>query len=134
MVKVECLRQAGVNLPEGISLEKESQNFLDSVKKVHSLAELAKVRQMLVHFHRQGVLHYDREARLTNSCYFCPGVKEDPGDSTDPCTPGTPPGILRCPCEVHGKIKTIDHNETSPASTPRRNQNRQGWATGPPAM
>ncbi len=77
VVKVECLRQAGVNLPDGISLEKESQNFLDSIKKVHSLAELANVRHMLVHFHRQGVLHYDREARLTNSCYFCPDVKED---------------------------------------------------------
>jgi ATPase family associated with various cellular activities (AAA) len=77
VVKVECLRQAGANLPDGISLEKESQNFLDSIKKVHSLAELANVRHMLVHFHRQGVLHYDRDARLTNSCYFCPGVKVD---------------------------------------------------------
>ena len=78
VVKVECLRQAGMNLPEGISLEKESQNFLDSIKNVPALAELAKVRHMLVHFHRQGVLHYDREKGLRNSCYFCPDIKEDP--------------------------------------------------------
>lgn len=76
VVKADCLRQAGVNLAEGLSLERESQNFLTSIEQVDCLRELVRVRHLIVHFHRQGVLHYDREQGLHNSCYFCPYISE----------------------------------------------------------
>jgi hypothetical protein len=77
VVKVDCLRQAGANLSEGISLERESRNFLKSLRQ-DGLKDLARVRHLIVHFHRQGVLHFDRDSGLTNSCYFCPSIAEDP--------------------------------------------------------
>lgn len=78
VVKVECLRQAGANIAEGISLEHESEKFLKSIEQIECLAKLATVRHLVVHFHRQGVLHYDRERGLQTSCYFCPFVNDDP--------------------------------------------------------
>lgn len=85
VVKMECLRQSGVNFPENISLEQESYNFVDSIKKIPDLNTLVGkgenidhprgVRHLVVHQAREGVLHYDREkGRLKTSCYYCPRI------------------------------------------------------------
>jgi hypothetical protein len=78
VVKMECLRQAGVNLPRNTSLEQESRLFVEGMKQVDRVKDLAGVRHIVVHQHREGVLHYDRELGLKNSCYYCPHVSDDP--------------------------------------------------------
>jgi hypothetical protein len=82
VVKMECLRQEGVNLPQMISLEQESHLFLQGIKAVKSLERLAHVRHIVAHQHQEGVLHYDREIGLQTSCYYCPNIRptNDPSD------------------------------------------------------
>src|SRR5262249_1887766 len=53
VVKAECLRMEGANLPEYISLERESQNLLKGLETVERLKALAEVRHLVVHFPRQ---------------------------------------------------------------------------------
>jgi hypothetical protein len=88
VVKMECLRQSGVNLPENISLEQESYNFVDSIEKTPDLNRLVSkrkdsdgsrgVRHLVVHQAREGVLHYDRnKGRLRTSCFYCPKIIVD---------------------------------------------------------
>ena len=45
---------------------------------VPSLKELARVRHIVVHQHREGVLHYDRDLHLQSSCYYCSYINDDP--------------------------------------------------------
>ncbi len=84
VVKMECLRQAGMNLPQATSLEQESRLFVEGIRKgkrqVPCLAKLNRVGHIVAHQHREGVLHYDCiEERLETSCYYCPYITEDPG-------------------------------------------------------
>jgi hypothetical protein len=76
VVKVECLRQAGANLPEQISLERESQHFLTSIEREPRLIALTRARHLIVHFHRLGVLHHEQGRGLKTACYYCPEVPE----------------------------------------------------------
>ncbi|HZY58403.1 MAG TPA: hypothetical protein VFE56_01490, partial [Candidatus Binataceae bacterium] len=83
VVKMECLRQAGMNLPQATSLEKESYLFVEGInegkQQVARLAKLAQVGHIVAHQHREGVLHYDcNKKRLETSCYYCPYITENP--------------------------------------------------------
>jgi hypothetical protein len=77
VAKMECIRQAGLNLPQKTSLEQESRLFAAGMETVKSLTELAKVRHVVVHQQREGVLHWDRQKKLQSSCYYCPKITHD---------------------------------------------------------
>jgi hypothetical protein len=72
VVKMECLRQAGVHLPQATSLEQETRSFVDGLTRVPRVKELAQVRHLIVHQHREGVLHYDSAEGMRTTCYYCP--------------------------------------------------------------
>jgi hypothetical protein len=93
VVRVECLRRLGANMPDVISLEQESENFerlMEAAKRTKEdtpLKRLTEVGHIVVHFRRQGVLHYHNSkdpgsgkstSRLETSCYFCPEISDDP--------------------------------------------------------
>jgi hypothetical protein len=81
IVKGECFRQAGANLPEAVSLEGESEKFIESMRNPptgSALEDLARVGHLIVHFPRQGVLYAREKGRLETSCYYCPNIKDYP--------------------------------------------------------
>jgi hypothetical protein len=81
IVKAECLRQAGANLPEIVSLEGESEKFMDSMRNPpenSALKDLAEVNHLIVHTPRQGVLYAGKDGKLETSCYYCPNLNIQP--------------------------------------------------------
>ncbi len=86
VVKIDCLRQAGANIPDNISLEKECDMFEQSIRDTAGtsprLVELASVGHLVVDFHRQGILHYaSQKACLETSCYYCPHISDQPSSA-----------------------------------------------------
>jgi hypothetical protein len=80
VVKMECLRHAGINLPQTTSLEEESRLVMKGMNEVDRLKKFARVGHIVLHQHREGVLHWDRKkGGLQNSCYYCPYIADDPG-------------------------------------------------------
>jgi hypothetical protein len=78
VVKMESLREEGVNLPRTVSLEEESRLFAEAMNTVPSMQRLKKVRHIVVHPNREGALHYDTVSHQQSACYYCSYINDDP--------------------------------------------------------
>ena len=73
VVKIECVRRLGVNIADNLSLEKEALDFFGSMDANSDLRDLCAARHLVVHFHGEGVWHYDKKnERLIP--YYCPAA------------------------------------------------------------
>jgi hypothetical protein len=77
VINMECVRQAGMDLPQITSLEQESALFSEGMLEIKSLTKLARARLLVAHQHREGILLYHRPGGLKSSCYYCPHLIGD---------------------------------------------------------
>lgn len=72
IVNMECLRQAGMDLPQITSLEKESELFRKGMTDVKRLAELGEAHFLVAHQQREGVILHEKGRGLGSTCHYCP--------------------------------------------------------------